>query len=130
MKRYFLVQLTITIRCYPRRFFEFTAKFLASASVHEQPGFILATVNSAAKPAPQPNATIWLGVTLTISLHRIAELFFPIQSVEATSVLPAPPLRIELRSLHFFFQLEPGKPGITRSANFELTREVFLPDPI
>jgi len=57
VKLYFLVQLTIAARCYPRRIFECAAKLLASAFVQRQPGFTRAALNSAAKRAPR--STRW-----------------------------------------------------------------------
>jgi hypothetical protein len=52
---YFLVRLTITIRYYPLRFFEFTAKSLASASVHWRFGFTQVT-RGLQPQSPQPTA--------------------------------------------------------------------------
>jgi hypothetical protein len=85
-------------------------------------------VDSAAKPASQPRALLWLGFTRSSSQRRIAKLPFSIQSVEAAPVLPVPPLGIELRSSYFFFQLDPPVSVLPAPFVSELTREVFLLD--
>jgi hypothetical protein len=53
VKLYFLVPLTITARCDPRRIFECPAKLFASAFAQRQHSFTRTVMDSAAKPAPR-----------------------------------------------------------------------------
>ena len=92
VKLYFLVQLTIAARYYPRRIFECAAKLLASAFAQQQPGFTLATLNSAAKRAPRSDSLEAGSVlSLPFPLRESRSFSSQFNSVDADSVLPVPP---------------------------------------
>ena len=91
VKLYFLVQLTIAARYYPRRIFESAAKLLASAFVQRQPGFTRSALNLAAKRAPQSN-TFEAGSVLSLPFPLREPRSFSSQfnSVNDCTVLPVP----------------------------------------
>jgi hypothetical protein len=92
VKLYFLVQLTIAARYYPRRIFECAAKLLASAFAQQQPGFTLAALNSAAKRAPRSDSLEAGSVlSLPFPLRESRSFSSQFNSVDADSVLPVPP---------------------------------------
>jgi hypothetical protein len=87
---YFLFPLAATIWFYPRRILERTRKRSASAFVLQQLGFTRVASNPAAKLAPQFNAAVWFGLTLTIPLRQILELHSSVQLTENGSELTSP----------------------------------------
>jgi len=92
VKLYFLVPLTITARCDPRRIFECPAKLFASAFVRQQCSFTRTALNSAAKPAPR-FTPLEAGPVLPLPFPLFESQSFSSQfnSVNASSVLSAPP---------------------------------------
>ena len=92
VKLYFLVPLTITARCDPRRIFECPAKLFASAFVRQQCSFTRTALNSAAKPAPR-FTPLEAGPVLPLPFPLFESQSFSSQfnSVNASSVLSSLP---------------------------------------
>jgi hypothetical protein len=128
VKLYFLVPLTITARCDPRRIFECPAKLFASAFAQRQHSFTRTALDRAAKPAPRSKhwklARFYPGHSLC--LNRKAFLLNQFLERQLGFTLAA--IGELTREVFFSIQFSECQFGFTLAAISELTREVFLPD--